>query len=66
MSIASFIDSPGAQRISLAPLSGPYQSLYQQLLAEPEPGHPQAREFLLECLQAVSYTHLTLPTIYSV
>jgi len=61
MSIASFIDSPGAQRISLAPVSGPFQSLYQQLLAEPEPGHPQAREFLLECLQEVAELPCELP-----
>ena len=61
MSIASFIDSPDAQRISLAPLSGPFQSLYQQLLAEPEPGHPQAREFLLECLQEVAELPCELP-----
>ncbi|MDN5514376.1 MAG: iron-containing redox enzyme family protein [Pseudomonas sp.] len=61
MSIASFIDSHGAQRISLTPASGPLQSLYKQLMDEPEPGHPQAREFLLECLQEVAELPCELP-----
>lgn len=61
MSIVSLIDSRGAQRISLPPASGPLQSLYQQLMDEPEPGHPQARAFLLECLQEVAELPCELP-----
>lgn len=61
MSIASFIDTPAAQSISLVPATGPWQTLYHQLMDEPEPGHPQAREFLLECLQEVAGLPCELP-----
>ena len=61
MSIASFIDTPAAQRISFVPATGPWQSLYRQLLDEPEPGHPQACEFLQECLQEVEQLPCELP-----
>ena len=61
MSIASFIDTPAAQRISFVAATGPWQSLYRQLLDEPEPGHPQAREFLQECLQEAARLPCDLP-----
>ena len=31
-----------------------------------EPGSPRAETCIAYCKEAVSYTHLTLPTIYSV
>ena len=61
MSIASFIDTPAAQRISFVPATGPWQGLYRQLLDEPEPGHPQAREFIQECLGEVAQLSCELP-----
>ncbi|WP_417702576.1 iron-containing redox enzyme family protein [Pseudomonas sp.] len=61
MSIASFIDTPAAQCISFAHAAGPWQSLYRQLLDAPEPGHPQAREFIQQCLQEVAQLPCELP-----
>ena len=61
MSIASFIDTPAAQRISFTTATSPWQSLYRQLLDEPEPGHPQAKEFLQDCLQEVAGLRSDLP-----
>ncbi|RIA35997.1 heme oxygenase-like protein [Ectopseudomonas oleovorans] len=61
MSIASFVDTPATQPISLAVSGGPWQRLYRQLLEEPVPGHALARSFIEECLHEAQHLSCDLP-----
>lgn len=61
MSIASFVDTPATQPISLAASCGPWQRIYRQLLEEPVHGHALARDFIEECLHEAQRLPCNLP-----